>query len=329
MAISDADLAAKRGLNVELIETLRQTRGTSNESLEGAPEGALRRAIRRLSVPDAPRARLQQQLRKSRGDDGRVPSNAIGRALQQTRILGKRAAAAPRVAGLPVRGALTPLALEGAAGPRPTAAGLSTKRWQWLGPGNVGGRTRSIVVHPKQTKTDVGRQRGGRRVAHRRRRGQSWEPVDDFMANLAVAGAGDRSHQPRRHLRRNGGGLLERRRAARCGHLQDDGWCPLAEQLPSTTGADFQAVNRLAISANGKVLLAATRNGMLRSADPGRADVDERPRRRRSLTSGFHPPRQREGRRRRSDKRRGLYTRPTAGSTGPRPPTGPGRVASR
>ncbi len=37
MAISDADLAAKRGLNVDLIETLRQTRGTSNESLEGAP----------------------------------------------------------------------------------------------------------------------------------------------------------------------------------------------------------------------------------------------------------------------------------------------------
>ena len=222
MAISDADLAAKRGFNVELIETLRQTRGTSNESLEGAPEGALRRAIRRLSVPDAPRARLQLQLRKSRGDDGHVPSNAIGRALQQTRTLGKRAAAAPRVAGLPVRGALTPLALEGAAGPRPTAAGLSTKRWQWLGPGNVGGRTRAIVIHPTDTQRMLAASAAGG-VWFTENGGARWDPVDDFMANLAVYCLADRPEGPKHGLCRHRRGLRQCRRAARWRHLPDRG----------------------------------------------------------------------------------------------------------
>src|SRR6185312_12039167 len=41
-------------------------------------------------------------------------------------------------------------------------------------------------------------------------------------------------------------------------------------QLPATNGVNFQSVNRLAISANGKVLLAATPTGIFRSDDANR-----------------------------------------------------------
>ena len=163
MALSDEALAAKRGLSVEMVQLLRQTRGTSNDSLEVVPDVALRRALRRLNYPDLARARQQHLLKQSRGDDGQVPVHALARAVQQVTAmragsvahsLQKRGAAPrglqTRAAGLPVLGAMTPLDLIGAAPAPPLArtAGLAATRWQWLGPGNVGGRTRAIAVHP-------------------------------------------------------------------------------------------------------------------------------------------------------------------------------------
>jgi len=45
-------------------------------------------------------------------------------------------------------------------------------------------------------------------------------------------------------------------------------------QLPSTAGASFQYINRLAVSADGKILLAATPLGIWRSDDPNRVTWD-------------------------------------------------------
>ena len=44
MAISDEDLAQARKISVEQVQLLRTTRGATNDTLEGLPEGALRRA---------------------------------------------------------------------------------------------------------------------------------------------------------------------------------------------------------------------------------------------------------------------------------------------
>lgn len=59
--------------------------------------------------------------------------------------------------------------------------------WTWtaLGPGNIGGRIRTIAIHPTiPNRMWVGSPSGG--IFRTDNGGASWAPVDDFLANLAV-----------------------------------------------------------------------------------------------------------------------------------------------
>src|SRR5688572_5711268 len=141
MAISDEDLAQRKNIAVELVTVLRRSRGATNETLNGLSETAIQRAIRRINYPDMPRARQAFRAAQARNDDGRIPPNALGRALKELRGLRTKVTKKPRVAGLPTERAVQPQALIAA----PTA-GLAQTAWEWLGPGNVGGRTRSIII---------------------------------------------------------------------------------------------------------------------------------------------------------------------------------------
>lgn len=95
-------------------------------------------------------------------------------------------------------GAFDPMAplrarLELASRPRPQGAlGATGVRdagiwnWQWLGPGNVGGRVRALVIHP--TIPDMmwaGTAGGG--IWRTTNGGLNWFPMTDFMPSLAVA----------------------------------------------------------------------------------------------------------------------------------------------
>ncbi|MBI3180041.1 MAG: hypothetical protein HYZ27_10295, partial [Deltaproteobacteria bacterium] len=150
----------------------------------------------------------------------------------------------------------------GAFGPRGARGG------QWLGPGNIGGRTRALVIHPSRPDTIwAGSASGG--IWKSTDRGRSWQPLDDFLASLAVcalvldpkdpdtlwAGTGEGFH--RRAITR-GAGIFRSRDGGRT-------W----SHLPATRGPEFGIVNRLAISADGAVLLAATHQGLRRSLDRG------------------------------------------------------------
>jgi photosystem II stability/assembly factor-like uncharacterized protein len=117
--------------------------------------------------------------------------------------------------------------------------------------------------------------------------GQSWEPVDDFMANLAISCMVMDPTDPNVMYAGTGEGFsnLDALRGAGIFRTVDGAhW----QQLGSTTGPEFQTVNRLAISSDGGVLLAATRAGIFQSADNDRlswsqtlveeiADVDFHP----------------------------------------------------
>jgi photosystem II stability/assembly factor-like uncharacterized protein len=276
-------VAEARGLPEAVLDDLRRTRGLSPAALLEIPDPALRRAVRRLEYPDLARAREAFRVRQSVTDGGGVAPDALPNALRQLDSSRTRAAAGDQVARMPTGRDVAPSRLLPAlAGLGPGAAG-----WRAIGPGNIGGRTRSIVVHPKKTKTVWAGSVGGG-VWRTDDAGQSWEPVDDFMANLAVAALVIDPTDPDVIYAGTGEGFsnVDALRGAGIFRTTDGvHW----QQLPSTTGADFQAVNRLAISADGKVLLAATRAGILRSADPGRltwtnvlaeeiADVDFHPR---------------------------------------------------
>src|SRR5829696_1800854 len=121
----------------------------SASSLEEIPEGKLRRAVRKLDYPDMPRAREAFRRRQSLDEEGRVDPDALSNALRQLDSTRARAAAPPTVAGVPTGRDVAP------GGLLPPRAGLgrgATGGWRSLGPGNIGGRTRSIVVHPKTVK---------------------------------------------------------------------------------------------------------------------------------------------------------------------------------
>ncbi len=148
-------------------------------------------------------------------------------------------------------------------------------QWKPLGPGNIGGRTRTLVID--RADPDVmyaGGVSGG--VWKTTDAGGRWEPIGDEMANLAVnslvmdphdhavlyAGTGEgyfREEVRGTGLPLRGNGIF----VTRDGGVS---W----QQLPSTTTPDFQFVNDLAISTHdSQRLYAATRTGVWRSDDGG------------------------------------------------------------
>lgn len=178
----------------------------------------------------------------------------------------------------------------------PLAAGLAADSWSWLGPGNIGGRIRSVVINPLQPDTMfVGSVGGG--IWRTTDGGASWLPVNDFMANLAVSSM---------MLRQPNNPLIAATLYAGTGEAfasnigtPGDGFSPDGllgagifkstdsgvtwNQLPTTNPADplicpapataancpWLFVNRLAMSPDGNTLLAATVLGIQRSTDGG------------------------------------------------------------
>jgi photosystem II stability/assembly factor-like uncharacterized protein len=99
--------------------------------------------------------------------------------------------------------------------------------------------------------------------------GQNWSPVNDLMANLAVTCLVIDPTNSNQLFAGTGEGFSNTDAIRGAGVFQTtDGatW----SQLPATTGPNFQSVNRLALSSNGKVLLAATGKGIFRSEDAAR-----------------------------------------------------------
>ncbi|HEX8772447.1 MAG TPA: Ig-like domain-containing protein [Pyrinomonadaceae bacterium] len=146
--------------------------------------------------------------------------------------------------------------------------GIQPAGWTWLGPGNVGGRIRSIVIHPTDTQTMwVGSVSGG--IWKTTNGGASWVALDDFMANLAVSTMVIDPNDPNTLYAGTGEGFSNSgsRRGAGVFKTTDGGatWA----QLPSTANINWLLVNRITISPDGQVILAGTATGIWRSTDGG------------------------------------------------------------
>src|SRR5690348_3330401 len=121
----------------------------------------------RLEAEDAKGA-VEWRLMTLRGPDGRVAPDGLVRAwthMQRMRVRAQQ--------------------MQAARAAQPANA-VSPTAWRWLGPGDIGGRVRSIAISPLNSDTIfTGSVAGG--IWRTDDGGASWKPVDDFMANLAVS----------------------------------------------------------------------------------------------------------------------------------------------
>jgi photosystem II stability/assembly factor-like uncharacterized protein len=289
----DDRLAEKLGLTKSQIRHLRTQRALSNEVLDQLPAGAGARIVRRLSRPDLPRRRAAFRALQDRDERGQIPENARYRANQQLRAsLNRQPAGKTKAAGLPTGRTIDAQNLlpnaappEGAGGPS-SLAGLAVGSWQSLGPGNIGGRIRSILVTPPVAASQphvilIGGAGAG--IWRSTDDGASFAPVDDFMANLAVSCMAAQPNNANVMYAGTGEGYfnIDALRGAGIFKSIDGGtsWASLASTIPSASNPHFRFVNRIAVSADGSTVLAAayrggdefttTQPGLFRSVDGG------------------------------------------------------------
>lgn len=140
--------------------------------------------------------------------------------------------------------------------------------WTQLGPGNIGGRIRSIAVHPTDPNTVyIGAVAGG--VWKSVDGGSSWTSLTDFMGNIAVCALVIDPNNPNTIYAGTGEGFfnLDGIRGAGIFKSTDAGasW----SQLSSTNNVDYYYVNDLEYDAVNGVLYAATRKGLYSSSNGG------------------------------------------------------------
>jgi photosystem II stability/assembly factor-like uncharacterized protein len=255
-------LAAERRLIPGHVAELARRRGVTAAMLRAMPEPIVRRTLGRLQYADLPRIRESFRHRQALDDEGRLPPQGLQRAFRQHR--GFVPAASAQIAGVPTGPRAAPAAPPPAAGLNPAHTG-----WTSLGPGNIGGRIRSIIIDPRDSnRLWAGSVGGG--IWQTGDGGQSWQAVDDLLANLAVSCMAIDPAHPDTIYAGTGEGFfnMDAIRGAGIFWTNDSStWT----QIVQTNTPDFQSVNRIAVSADGQVVLAATENGIFRSGDPGRA----------------------------------------------------------
>ena len=137
--------------------------------------------------------------------------------------------------------------------------------WESLGPGNVGGRTRGLLIHPQNPRIMwAGGATGG--IWKTTDGGATWVPQTDFLPALVLNSLAIDPNNPD-VLYAGTGEQTQNWRGAGIFKTTDGGtaWT----QLPATTGPDFYFVNKIAVSASTGQVYAATDSGVWASADGG------------------------------------------------------------
>jgi len=229
-----------------------------------APAVATSRPLRdKLPRPfDAP-GEAQEFYRLKRAPHGQrgVPVERYLQALVRMRFMPQYSTA--RRAVLPSRGEL---ALRGVT--LDETAGLSG--WTPLGPGNVGGRTRALVIDPHQPRTlYAGGVAGG--VWKSIDGAASWRPLTDLLPNLAIGSlAMDPAHSNVLYAG-TGEGYFNGDAARGAGIFRTINGGVTWQQLTATANnPDFYYVNDIKISARNSLrVYAATGTGVFRSLNGG------------------------------------------------------------
>ncbi|QQS47834.1 MAG: hypothetical protein IPM66_04030 [Acidobacteriota bacterium] len=146
--------------------------------------------------------------------------------------------------------------------------------WQPLGPGNIGGRTRAMLIHPQNPDVMYAAGVSGG-VWKTLDGGASWNPISDLIGNITVSSMVFEPGNPETIYIGTGEGVAVFSRDTQ-GDFRGAGIFRTTDggmtwsRLASTTGEDFYFVNDLVISPHDKNrIYAATRSGVWLSVDAG------------------------------------------------------------
>jgi len=262
--LTEPDLAAKLGISVQQVQSLRARFELTTDELLGL--SAVSRQLMLLDVehPGIDKHAEEERFRALRlmDEHGRVPPEGLLRALEHRR---QEEGDEDFFPGEPDPSTVTP----SFGTPGPLTAGIQNSAWTWLGPGNIGGRVRSIVAHP--TATNIlwcGGVDGG--VWKTTNSGAAWFPLNDFMANLAISCLVIDPANPNVIYAGTGEGTCNGDAIRGAGIFKTTDGGTTWTRLPLTVGVAYQYVSRLSIApSNSLIILAATRNGLFRSTDAG------------------------------------------------------------
>ncbi len=141
--------------------------------------------------------------------------------------------------------------------------------WTPLGPGNVGGRTRALVIHPRTPDTMFAAGSAGG-VWRSVDGGRNWTPLTDLLPNLAVNALALDPNNPETIYAGTGEGFFNADATRGAGIFRSFDGGNTWRRLEGTGTPDFWYVNDIVISkSNSNRIYAATRSGVMRSTDGG------------------------------------------------------------
>jgi uncharacterized protein (TIGR03437 family) len=216
--------------------------------------------VRKAERYDQPKEATEHFLRKRVPDDtNELPVERYFAAQKQMRDMQQYSTA--RGVTLPARADLT-------------TDQLLPGQWTPLGPGNIGGRTRALVIHPTTPSTMYAAGVSGG-IWKTTNSGQSWTPLTDMLATLAVSSLAIDPTNPNTVYAGTGEGFIVGGRDT-TGDFRGAGIFKTTDggatwtRLEGTATADFYFVNDIVISpASNQRIYAATRSGIWRSTDGG------------------------------------------------------------
>ncbi|HJT67963.1 MAG TPA: hypothetical protein VJ749_16005, partial [Pyrinomonadaceae bacterium] len=149
-----------------------------------------------------------------------------------------------------------------------TSGALGT--WQSIGPGNVGGRTRALVIDPVDPDVMYSAGVAGG-VWKTTNAGSSWTPLNDFLANIAVTVLAMDPNDHNTLYAGTGEGFFNADGVRGAGIFKtNDGGAHWTRLASTASNTNFFFIADIVVSpANSQHVYAATRTGVWRSLDGG------------------------------------------------------------
>ncbi len=233
------------------------------------PEKVLERILAKAAKPGIPHD--EPDRAESYYSEQRLPA---GRQIDPVKLYRK---AQDRMASLPrytTRSGLYLPSLRDEAR-RPLAKAGEVGTWEFLGPGNIGGRTRALLIHPTAPRIRWAAGVSGG-VWKTENGGATWRPLADLLPNIAVSTMAMDPNNPDVIYAGTGEGFFREEVRETSLPLRGAGIFKTTNggatwsRLDDTRNSNFRWVSKIVIShADPRRLYAATRTGVFRSRNAG------------------------------------------------------------